>query len=512
MIRLLSATNKLIQLPDPSVFSDIKNFMQAYKPTKIADGESFGKEAVPGQPSQPIIYDMFENFPQPFENKALIDANNNTISTEKNVKKKKTKSHYKPRNIGSGGKARTSKSKNFTAKTRSKTTNSSDKKILKNNEILDESSLLTPEEIAQRDSNAFSKDNECYDNEDFEDDRSVSDIPTDNDRDDSDINENSEDHDKNKIDNHTEKLKSNEADVTHSTLILNESSTTSNTSRFNKDFVKSFEDKVFAIYSKYDNLIDQQTHKLDSRTESISLNTKKHLNTQLTELNEQKAQFSDEIARELSENVNFEEISSNPDLVKRLKELYSLVKKNGSSNTENKIKDKDDSSKKVESNHDSLKLNQPRNTSLNTGSLKTNQADIREVFSIVNSMNSKKQTKGENSTSLDEQDDLAELTIPRIKSRRNSRASQDNQIIYNGFSGVSKNATLNLTKFRLPLTLSDKINTLMENKLNMQKSKNSSLHDQNQESDESSCGINNQIKENSNIKFNYVIIFFQNFL
>jgi hypothetical protein len=47
----------------------------------------------------------------------------------------------------------------------------------------------------------------------------------------------------------------------------------------------------------------------------------------------------------------------------------------------------------------------------------------------------------------------------------------------------------------------------MENKLNIQKSKNSSLHDQNQESDEGSSGINNQIKENSNTKFNYVIIF-----
>jgi hypothetical protein len=505
MIRLLSATNKLIQMPDPSVFSDIKNFLQTYNPRVVGNAESSNKEAVPGQPSQPIIYDMFENFPQPFENR--IEATN-ALSLEKNLKKKKSKSHYKPRNIGSGGKARTSKSKNFTSKTRSKTANvnvsSNDKKALKNNEVLDESSLLTPEEIAQRDSNAFSNENECYNNEDFEDDRSVSDIPSDNDQDDSDFNENNEDNDNcNKTENPNEMPKPNPAEITHSTLILNESSSTSNTSRFNKDFVKSFEDKVFAIYSKYDNLIDQQTHKLDNKTESVSINTKNHLNTQLSELNEQKAQFSDEIARELSENVNFEEISSNPELVKRLKELYSLVKKNGSSSSENKIKVDDElKSKKGESNHDSLKLNQPRKSSPNTGSLKTNQADIREVFSIVNSMNSK-QTKGDNSANLDEKDDLAELTIPRMtKSRRNSRVSQDNQIIYNGFSGVSKNATLNTNKFKLPFTLSDKINTLMENKLNIQKSKNSTLQDQNHTSDE---GTNRKINESSNLKFNYVI-------
>ena len=63
MIRLLSATNKLIQMPDPSVFSDIKNFLQTYKPKVVGNAESSNKEAVPGQPSQPIIYDMFETEP-----------------------------------------------------------------------------------------------------------------------------------------------------------------------------------------------------------------------------------------------------------------------------------------------------------------------------------------------------------------------------------------------------------------------------------------------------------------
>ena len=122
---------------------------------------------------------------------------------------------------------------------------------------------------------------------------------------------------------------------------------------------------------------------------------------------------------------------------------------------------------------------------------------------MVNSMNSK--LNKNNSINSDSHDDLAELTIPRMK----SRANNDLHIVYNGFSGVSKNATLNASnKFKLPFSLSDKINTLMENKINIQKSMNT--HDSNKTSD-NPCDDVHKAASPRNKRFeekhNYVIFF-----
>ena len=172
------------------------------------------------------------------------------------------------------------------------------------------------------------------------------------------------------------------------------------TSRINKDFVKSFEDRVFAIYTKFDNLLMQQQENKDK----IEL------------LNNQKAQFSEEMAKELKDNIDFDEDEKNSDY-KRLKDLYDLVKKNSSENKTNennepKVVDKPPLPDK--------EINLTR-----VNSIKSN-ADIREVFTIVNSIGNKNSIKSNNT---------AELTI--VPSNRLSRT------------------------IKIPINISDKINTLM---------------------------------------------------
>lgn len=90
-----------------------------------------------------------------------------------------------------------------------------------------------------------------------------------------------------------------------------------------RDFISSFEQKFFAIYNKFDQLLNQQENNLERSSTSI----------RIKELNAQKAQFIDETAKELNENVNFDEISSDPELIQRLKDIYDLIK---TSNNEDK--------------------------------------------------------------------------------------------------------------------------------------------------------------------------------
>ncbi len=177
----------------------------------------------------------------------------------------------------------------------------------------------------------------------------------------------------------------NEGNVSTSQIKTDES-----VNRLNKDFIQSFEDRVFAIYNKFDVLLSQQQENIAS---TASVDQKKFPNARLSELNEQKAQFSEEMARELSENVNFDEISSNPELVKRLKELYKLVKTNGKRsdlkdanemNVKNKFSLIQDSANSLQQSDKAEPVNyRPRKMSVSFGSIKSN-ADIREVYTIVN--------------------------------------------------------------------------------------------------------------------------------
>ena len=164
-----------------------------------------------------------------------------------------------------------------------------------------------------------------------------------------------------------------------------------NTARLNIDFVKSFEDKVFAIYHKFDNLLTIQATKMaDDKYGEIA--------EKYNELNKQKVQFSTEIERELDGNFNFEEISSNPDLVKRFKELYDLVKNNINSTSESEAVRKNsltiNKRPPLPSNYfkpnnrgksESLKEAAYTNTGINSQSSLKSNADIREVYAIVNS-------------------------------------------------------------------------------------------------------------------------------
>ena len=118
-------------------------------------------------------------------------------------------------------------------------------------------------------------------------------------------------------------------------------------------------------------------------------------------------------------------------------------------------------------------------------------------------------------------DNLAELTIPRAGRSGSRHHNTDDQIVYNGFSGINKNSTLNANnKFKLPETLSDKINTLMENKLNIQRSKNTfnsktgknaNSNDASDEDNENAgatvASSHKRFNEGSKLKFNYVIAF-----
>jgi hypothetical protein len=201
--------------------------------------------------------------------------------------------------------------------------------------------------------------------------------------------------------------------------------------------VRSFEDKVFAIYNKYDNLLSMQA---DRMANDASTNSKNSVEVaKFNELNKQKMQFSTEMERELNENFNFEEISSNPDLVKRFKQLYDLVKKNSSSESE---KEKTVSSKSFNSLTDKrppLPNSIPKLT-VNQDKVKSesisNPSGIREIYSIVNSFS---RTLSFNNQNFED-----------FKQASSSGADSNETTL-----GRDENI------YRIPLSLSDKINTIV---------------------------------------------------
>ena len=492
-------------MPDPSVFYD-KNFFHGTS----AKHPSSAKSNI-GQPTQPIIYDMFENFPQPFASKAISEAN---LLDKMASKKKKAKTNYKVRSMSSSkNNAKPAKKKNSASKTRPKATNGALKKSkstdkskievsglgLSNTELDKENLIDSRVEEKEPDpvKSVEAEYDESFEHEEFETEHSSSDDET------TEIEDKKVGYESDNSVSDLTKLNKSEADLSSREL----------TNRLNKDFVKSFEDRVFAIYSKYDNLIDQQVTKID-RQQSESASQQNNQN--VAELNMQKAEFSNEIARELRENVNFEEISSNPELVKRLKELYSLVEKNGA-NLDNKT---ENSSPKLPlvnvRNADEVNslapVPQPRKNSQSIGSLRS-AADIREVYSIVNSFNVNQKNNSMHSTG----NNLAELTIP---------AGEGDLVLkgYDGFNGILKAYNNQNSKaYKLPATLSDKINTLMafarlpdeKEDSDENSEQNNSSGDQSNENNHNkyetlqnfkshSSSQGQPFNENSKLKFNYV--------
>ncbi|RNA42360.1 ankyrin-2-like isoform X1, partial [Brachionus plicatilis] len=235
------------------------------------------------EPKEPVIFTMFENYPQPYSVAS--------VQAEKNSKPK------------SG----TTKKKTSAKKVKSATTKPTGQKI---NPKKTRNKILISQEIdvnlqKEIDQSMY---NDMYDSE-FDENVSVS------------------------SKNSVNYLSDNEKEISEIKLDSNE--TSSNTkaariavksapdkmvseeydqgrlnSKINKDFVQSIEDKLFAIYTKYDNLLMQQENE-----EKAEL------------LNNQKAEFSEEMANQLKDNINFEQedLDSN---AKRLKELYQMAKQN----------------------------------------------------------------------------------------------------------------------------------------------------------------------------------------
>jgi hypothetical protein len=89
------------------------------------------------------------------------------------------------------------------------------------------------------------------------------------------------------------------------------------------DLVKSVAEKVNMIYEKFNNLLIQQEKIIES-------SSKENVEQQTDILNQQRAHFSSEMADELEKNIDFADISSNPELIMQLKQVYNIVKHNGS--------------------------------------------------------------------------------------------------------------------------------------------------------------------------------------
>jgi hypothetical protein len=459
MNRLLSAANKLNKLPDPSVFMErnySNNNLNVDKPT------------------QPFIVTMYEDYPQPFTSKSINYISSANLQTKKVKMTKKPKTNNKQR-VSSGSKtANKSKQKNQGPNS-SKTNNKSKSSKLKNkgikkdgeeeNETLlgtDTNETIT-EDIKNKNDEEITLKNEItnYETDDFEAESADSSLSDDDENDKSNVISDTEENSnlKHSTSENDIYLKSLGESTSEEVIIkktnnrqnknktnLNENTVaamTSPSTKLNKDMIQSFEDRVFAIYNKFDILLSQQENILDNKTD-LNSSKSKEANEKLIELNEQKVQFSQEMARELSENVNFDEITSNPELVKRLKSLYTLVKTNGNANEndDDKFKQlkkpplpefsKNSISKKSDTgdNNNNILL-KPRKSSVVFASIKSN-ADIREVYSMINTMGSKNDNENFEST---------------VKSNKNN--------------SLYSTKTLNNKIYKLPDNLSDKLNDLM---------------------------------------------------
>ena len=102
--------------------------------------------------------------------------------------------------------------------------------------------------------------------------------------------------------------------------------------KLKSDIVKALKDKVDHIYKKYNNLILQQEKIIENSSKETIIEQTKNLS-------EQRSQFSNEMTDELEKNIDFGDISSNPELVKQLKLVYAMVKQNGSSES---VKEKEE--------------------------------------------------------------------------------------------------------------------------------------------------------------------------
>lgn len=141
-----------------------------------------------------------------------------------------------------------------------------------------------------------------------------------------------------------------------------------------------------------------------------------------------KAQFSTELERELIGSSNFEEMSSNPELVKRLKYIHDMIRQNIiTTDEEPEIPSPQSSSLNSQI---SLAKKPPINNQ--NASHKSNKSNIREVYAQVNSLKTIKNEK--------DKDEWSSVTLNFQKT-----ITQDPE----------------LKVHKIPTSLSEKINTII---------------------------------------------------
>lgn len=405
-----------------------------------------------GQPTQPVIALMFEDLPQPFTSNKLIN-NQTTAEANKLAKKKKqtSNSNKKPSNQN-----------NYRVRT-----------VSANNRPVNTKPKVGPKQNGTTIKLTTSKSNEANIEIQLKNEISMyidSDMNRVNAQNELDYLSEPED----KL-NRSSNLAKSEPDLHNNSMMdLNESSI-----KLKADLVKSMAERVETIFNKYNELLHKQ--------ENIIIDSKMSLEQHTKNINEQKAHFSEELANELE---NFDAVTNDPNLARRIKEIYEQVKQNINADVKQEAKTEETSLKKDDSKTASLSstltaklpsenntLTQIESTLKKNNSIKSN-ADIREVFQIVSGLNKYNSFTSNPTSNLNN----LEMTFPPVNHHRA-------KVI------LSKNI------YQIPSNLSDKINTLITSNFQANSRDNFNLGDEkvNENNDAS-----NSLKENKP-KYNYVI-------
>lgn len=186
-----------------------------------------------------------------------------------------------------------------------------------------------------------------------------------------------------------------------------------------KAAIQQIKDKFFAIYERFDNLIKVQERNTHREPDE----------TQLDQINGQKADFLNEIEKELDENIKFSQISSDPEMIKQLKEIHDRIQK-----SKQPVDDEDTEPRQVSSL--SKRTNSRQGSERAENSIKSG-ADIREIYELIESFGQRNSVKhNDNNNDIDRY--TPEMTI--YPTRRNSQSKKS---------------------YKIPVSLSNKINTLL---------------------------------------------------
>ena len=349
--RLLSAASKLNKMPDASVFFDSSSQQQENNSNNnlsqlgMRIGSSISNISMSnnnnnnvGQPTQPIISAMFEDYPQPFAIKPIVSSHG-TVSRKNKFYKKVGRAFgsSKQTTASQNKHGKTTKTTKSAAAAATAAANAGKKKtvhrliLVQPNEEADfekpttESGAGDESGVVVEKSNGDDNDNvdanvetagalslsaeklhfeEDYENEEFEND--------------DDDDEGEGDSDANEVDDDD----NDDEDVVVQLNKQPDESNEEEEASTSKDFFTSFEHKIQRIYEKFDALLNQQ---------EASMLDKSVTSENMARLNEQRAQFGEEMTRELHDTVNMRQLSAHPDMAKRLDHLFGIIEAKGGS-------------------------------------------------------------------------------------------------------------------------------------------------------------------------------------